>query len=219
MTNTSQINLFPSTLIISSDKEIIDLKIDQICEYLHQKINPNNPDIFIINQDTGWTIELIRQIRNFLSIKPFNHQNKIILIYDAHNLNIESQNALLKTLEEPGENNYLIITTSKPSKLIPTIISRCHRIKLKNSNFSNKTTKPLIITGDLKKDLFQSESISKDKTQVLPFLEEQLQIYQQLLITNPSQINSQIIAKIIKAIQMINANVDPRNALDYIFLA
>jgi DNA polymerase III delta prime subunit len=219
MINTSQIDLFPSTLIVSSDKEAINLKIGEICDFLHQKINPNNPDIFILNQDTGWTIELVRQTKNFLSQKPFNHQNKVVIIYDAHNLNSESQNALLKTLEEPGENNYLIITTSKPSKIISTIISRCHLIKLKNSPFSDSKIKPLLITHDLKKDLAQSDSLSKDKTQVLPFLEEQLKIYQQELVNHPSLANSQIIAKIIKSIQMINANVDPRSALDFVFLS
>lgn len=218
MINTSQIDLFPSTLIVSSDKEIINLKIDQICDYLGQKITPNNPDIFIINQDTGWTIELTRQIKNFLSQKPFNHQNKIVIIYDAHNLNTESQNALLKTLEEPGENNYLLITTSKPSKILSTITSRCHLVKLKNSYFLDQEIKPLLITNDIKKDLLFSESISKNKDQVLPFLEAQLKIYQKIILDQPSQSNSQIIKKIIKSIQMINANVDPRSALDTIFL-
>jgi DNA polymerase III delta prime subunit len=211
-------DLFPSTLITSSDKEIINLKIAQICNYLGQKMTPNNPDIFILNQDTGWTIELTRSIKNFLSQKPFNHQNKVVIIYDAHNLNIESQNALLKTLEEPGENNYLLITTSKPSKILPTIISRCFTIKLKNSSSLDSRVKPLEITGDIKKDLLNSEIISKNKDQVLPFLEEQLQIYQKAILTSPTSFNSKMIEKLIKSIQMINANVDPRSIVDFIFL-
>lgn len=212
-------NLFPSTLFISSNNQLINQKIDQICHNLKNQINPNNPDIFIIDQSTGWTIELTRSIKTFLSQKPFNHQNKIVIVYDAHNLNLESQNALLKTLEEPGLNNYIIITTSKPSKILPTIISRCQSIKLKNTNIIDSKIKPLIISKNIKNDLLLSETISKDKTQVLPFLENQLKIYQQLLIKDPSQKNSQIIQKIIKAIQMIEANVDPKSSLDYIFLS
>ena len=117
-------NIFPSTLIISSDQSAIDCLINQICTQINNQISTNNPDIFILNQDTGWTIESIRQIKHFISQKPFNHSNKIIIIYQADNLNSESQNAILKTLEEPGNDNYLILTTSKPSKLLPTIISR-----------------------------------------------------------------------------------------------
>jgi DNA polymerase III gamma/tau subunit len=213
-------DLFPSTLFISSDNLLIDQHINQICHQLSNEISPNNPDIFIINETTGWTIELTRSIKNFLSQKPFNHSNKIVIIYQADKLNNESQNAILKTLEEPGNNSYIIITTSKPSKLLPTIISRCQSIKLKNkTNFDFKENKPLNISHDIKKDLLTSESLSRDKTQVLPFLEEQLQIYQQILIKDPSPQNSQLVQNIIKAIQMIESNVDPKSALDFLFLS
>ncbi len=211
-------DLFPSTLITSSNSEQIDQKINQICHFLKNEINPNNPDIFIINDQTGWTIELTRQIKNFLAKKPFNHPNKIVIIYDAHELNTESQNALLKTLEDPGENNYLIITTPKPSKLLSTIISRCQTIKLKNDNLQCQTNDCFIFSHDIKKDLILSETLSKDKTQVLPLLENQLKIYHSLIVSNPSVQNSKTLQKIIKAIQMIEANVDPKSALDFLFL-
>jgi DNA polymerase III gamma/tau subunit len=212
-------DLFPSTLILCSDKSQITLKIGDICQSLGHQITPNNPDIFIIDQNTGWTIELVRLIKNFLSQKPFNHQSKIVIVSEIHNLNIESQNALLKTLEEPGENNYLIISTSKPSKILPTILSRCHIIKLKNISTIESQNKPIEITSDIKKNLLISETLSKNKDQVLPFLEDQLQLYQKIILQNPNQQNSQIIEKIIKAISMVNANVDPRSALDFIFLS
>jgi DNA polymerase III delta prime subunit len=195
----------------------IEHQIGQICDYLDNKINPNNPDIFIINQQSGWTIQLVRQIKHFLSHKPFNHQNKIVIIYQSDNLNIESQNALLKTLEEPGNNNYLILSTAKPSKLLPTITSRCQSIKLKNNHQSTKDT-PLQITHQIKKDLFKSDTLSKDKKQILSYLENQLKIYQKLLLKNPNKSNSLLIQRIIKAIQMINSNVDPKSALDFVFL-
>ena len=211
-------NIFPSTIIVSSNQTEINHQIDQICVHLKNQILPNNPDIFIINQDTGWTIELIRQINHFLSQKPFNHANKIIIIFQAENLNPESQNALLKNLEEPGENNHIILTTSKPSKLLSTIISRCQTIKLKN-NLSSSKNQPIEILHQIKKDLLTSESLSRDKTQVLPYLEDQLKIQQQLLIKNPNPKTSQLLQKIIKAIQMIESNVDPKSALDFVFLS
>jgi len=210
-------NIFPSTLIISSDQSAIDCLINQICTQINNQISTNNPDIFILNQDTGWTIESIRQIKHFISQKPFNHSNKIIIIYQADNLNSESQNAILKTLEEPGNDNYLILTTSKPSKLLPTIISRCQTIKLKNSP-KIISENCFLITHQIKKDLLTSETISKDKNQVLPFLENQLKIYQNLLIKNPSSDNSHTIQRILKTIAMIEANVDPKSALDFLFL-
>jgi DNA polymerase III delta prime subunit len=210
--------LFPSTLFISSDNVLIQTNINQICLQLNNKISPNNPDIFIMDSHTGWTIELTRSVKNWLSQKPFNHSNKIIIIYQADQLNTESQNALLKSLEEPGTNNYFILTTGKPSKIVSTITSRCQIIKLKNTNQFNQSAKPINLNQNIKQSLFQSEIISQSKDQVLPYLENQLKIYQQLILKNPNSNNSQIIQKIMKAIHMIDNNVDPRSALDSIFL-
>jgi len=59
---------------------------------------------------------------------------KIGIISDADCLNKQSQNAFLKTLEEPPRNCFFILNTGNPSALLPTIISRCHIISLlKNS--------------------------------------------------------------------------------------
>jgi len=210
-------NLFPSTLIIAKKKEIIDQKIDQICSGLGHKFNQNNPDVLLIDQNSGWGIDQIRKISNFLSQKPFCHQNKIIIILEAQNLNIESQNALLKILEEPGKNNYVIISTNKEKNILPTIISRCQTIKV--SEKSNiKIKKEIEVIDNLIKDLALSEKLGKNKENILPLLENQLYFYQQELIKNPNQKNTYLVEKIIKAIKMINANVDPRNALDYVFI-
>lgn len=212
-------NIFPSTLFTSTDSHLIQTNIDKICQQLNNEINPNNPDIFIINETTGWAIESVRLLKKWLSQKPFNHKNKIIIIYQVDQFSLESQNALLKSLEEPGDNNYFFLTTNKPSKIINTIISRCRIIKLKNDFSLSKDTNPLVISDQIKTNLFQSENISKDKNQVLPFLESQLKTYQQLILKNPTAKNSQIIQKILKSINMIEANVDPRSALDFLFLS
>jgi len=205
-------NLFPSTLIIAKDKDTVDLKIGQFCSELNHKFDQNNPDILLINQDSGWGIDQIRKINNFLSQKPFSHQSKIIIVLDTQNLNVEAQNALLKVLEEPGQDNYIILTTNKIKSILPTIISRCQTINI------SKTKKEIDITGDLIKDLTLSEKLGKNKEDILPLLENQLYFYQQELIKNPDQKNKYLLEKIIKAIQMIDANVDPRNALDFVFL-
>ena len=210
-------NLFPSTLIIAKKKESIGQKLDQLCSNLGHKFDQNNPDILLINQDSGWGIDKIRQINNFLFQKPFSHQSKIIIILEAQNLNTESQNALLKILEEPGKDNYVILSTNKIKSILPTIISRCQTIKLSEKP-NIKIKKEIEITGNLITDLTLSEKLGKDKENILPLLENQLYFYQQELIKNPNQKNTYIIEKIIKSIQMINANVDPRNALDYVFI-
>ena len=211
-------DIFPSTLIIAKTKDSVDKKICQLCSFLDHQFNQNNPDILLINQDSGWGIDQIRKINNFLSQKPFSHQSKIVIILETQNLNTESQNALLKNLEEPGKNNYLVLSTNKIKSILPTILSRCQIIKIsEKSKFENKTQ--IIITGNLSTDLALSEKLGKDKEGILPLLEKELCFYQQSLIKNPDQKNRILIEKIIRAVQMINANVDPKNALDFVFLA
>ncbi|MDD4785241.1 MAG: hypothetical protein PHH12_02190 [Candidatus Shapirobacteria bacterium] len=210
--------IFPSTLIIAKNKDSLDQKICQLCSSLNHQFSQNNPDVLLINQDSGWGIDQIRKINNFLSQKPFSHQSKIVIISELQNLNTESQNALLKILEEPGPNNYLFLSTNKIKSVLPTIISRCQTLKISQKTIF-KNTKNIEITGNLLKDLSLSEKLGKEKEGILPLLENELYIYQQELIKNPNQKNKYILEKIIKAIQMINNNVDPKNALDYIFLA
>lgn len=73
-------------------------------------------------------INSIRDIKKFLSMNYDETGYRFILISDAHLMNEEAQNALLKNLEEPPENVIFILTTSMISKLRTTIISRCWRI-------------------------------------------------------------------------------------------
>jgi DNA polymerase III delta prime subunit len=195
-------NIFPSTLIIGPNENIIFEKISLLG---HKSIN-NNPDVLII--DTNYTIDEIRSIKKFFSQKPYNHQNKIVIIYNVDKLRPDAQNALLKTLEEPGKNNYLILTTKKPNSLLGTILSRTHQIKT-NQKSSSSEAKIVLPTGKI-----QNLNIGKDE--VLPFLEEQLILHHKLMLSNPKSTTN--VKTILKAIDMINHNVDPNLALDYFML-
>ncbi len=75
-------------------------------------------------------IEQIRNIKVFLSKKSIQSAKKFILIENAHLLNESSSNCLLKTLEEPT-NGVFILLTSKLNLLLDTIISRCQTIRFK----------------------------------------------------------------------------------------
>ncbi|MGE5411774.1 MAG: ATP-binding protein, partial [Clostridiales bacterium] len=70
-------------------------------------------------------ISSIREIRKFLSMNFDEVKYRIILISEAHLMNDEAQNALLKNLEEPPEGAIFILLTSNRNLLLDTIISRC----------------------------------------------------------------------------------------------
>ena len=82
--------------------------------------NKNNQPIIRIDQ--------IRKLNQFISRKAIKSDKKFILIEDAHLLNEASSNCLLKTLEEPT-NALFILLTSHIELILETIISRCQKIR------------------------------------------------------------------------------------------
>ncbi len=79
-------------------------------------------------------IEQIRNIKTFISQKSIDSGKKIVLIIDAHLLNEAASNCLLKTLEEPT-NGLFILLTSRLNLLLDTIISRCQLIRFKSFSY------------------------------------------------------------------------------------
>jgi len=92
-----------------------------------------SPDLKIIalkEEKRTISISEIRELQKFLNLKPFQEKEKIGIILEAQNLTEEAQNALLKTLEEPPEHSRIILTADNFQKLLPTVISRCEKVKL-----------------------------------------------------------------------------------------
>ena len=134
---------------------------NQICQFLingllneknSQNLIKNNshPDLFCINNETLTSyfqredkdklknktkkipVGFIREAIDFVMLKSGLSKNKILFIDGAENLTISSQNALLKTLEEPPQNTYIIIQSNRFKCLNQTIYSRCQLIHFNN---------------------------------------------------------------------------------------
>ena len=92
--------------------------------------NNQHPDVHIIDpEDSEIKIDNIRQLQREISFKPYEGKMKVFIINQAHRLNAESSNALLKILEEPPKNSLIILVSGKPALLFKTITSRCKAIK------------------------------------------------------------------------------------------
>jgi DNA polymerase III subunit delta' len=61
-------------------------------------------------------------------LKPFEGARRVFVVESAEALNDESQNAMLKTLEEPPAHAHLILIASEEEGVLPTVASRCQRI-------------------------------------------------------------------------------------------
>jgi len=76
-------------------------------------------------------IEQIRQLQERLHIRALEGKHKAAIILNAHEMNIQAQNALLKTLEEPPADTVLLLCTHKKEGLLPTLQSRCQVLAFK----------------------------------------------------------------------------------------
>lgn len=73
-------------------------------------------------------ISQIRSLLEKISVKPVTSSKKVYIINDADKMNQESQNSLLKTLEEPAEYVTIILIVENENIILPTIKSRCIKV-------------------------------------------------------------------------------------------
>ncbi len=93
------------------------------------KINAgSHPDVGVIDSGDGQSIKIaaIRDLVSRVQLRPFEAPKKVFVIKNIEQLTLEGSNALLKTLEEPGSDTLLILTTAVPEKNLETVKSRCH---------------------------------------------------------------------------------------------
>jgi hypothetical protein len=92
----------------------------------------DHPDLLWIERgrdDTRVRIAQIRAAQQALYLRSVEGGRRAVVIADAEWLNLEAQNALLRTLEEPPPGTSFVLVTASPSGLAPTVRSRCQRVR------------------------------------------------------------------------------------------
>lgn len=74
-------------------------------------------------------VKAVRDLERESNFRPVEGAARFFLVEDAESLNEASSNALLKTLEEAPPTTHIILITSRPSSLLPTIRSRCQTVR------------------------------------------------------------------------------------------
>lgn len=90
----------------------------------------DHPDVGLVQPPTRvFHVVQMRAIEHEANYRPFEGVARFFLVDEADKLNDASANALLKTLEEPPPTSHIILITSRPAVLLPTIRSRCQAIR------------------------------------------------------------------------------------------
>lgn len=105
------------------------------CKSCHAFNHGNHPDVIYfqpLKNGKTYTIEDVReQLLETVDLKPFQYEKKIYIIEKADTLNIQSQNALLKTLEEPPAHAVFLLLAERAEAFLPTILSRVVVMKIR----------------------------------------------------------------------------------------
>ncbi|MDM5127387.1 DNA polymerase III subunit delta' [Aeromonas salmonicida] len=95
------------------------------CQLFDKGHHPDLGTVTIDSKTIG--VEAIREICARLQNSAQLGRGKVVIIPDAERMTESAANALLKTLEEPAGDSLLLLIASQVSRLLPTILSRCHK--------------------------------------------------------------------------------------------
>lgn len=121
----------PQTLLFIGPKEVIEVEADAFARKLLDTTKKNPPDLRTLYPEGKAYHHPMHAIKQFIEeagLPPFEAKRKVFMIYEAERMLPSSSNALLKTLEEPLEAVTIILSTSHPEILLPTVFSRCFRV-------------------------------------------------------------------------------------------
>ena len=108
-----------------------DLPCDKCTDcILHDNAHPNLRILNPGSEGSEIKVDQVRSLIEFFSMTGHSNRLKICLINDAHRLNINATNALLKTLEEPAGNSVTLLCSSQLGLLSPTLKSRCQKFPI-----------------------------------------------------------------------------------------
>ncbi|GIW61832.1 MAG: hypothetical protein KatS3mg089_0684 [Patescibacteria group bacterium] len=223
-----------SFLYVLEDEDLFSSSISDFCK--NHKIQTIDCRIFSLSsflkegkKDKALSlgIEDIKAIQQAVFLKPIKSKNKVIVIQQAELLTIPAQNALLKLLEEPPDNTYIILTTTNSNILLPTIHSRCQIVKIKAhkkvtiTKSSEAVDFAKITQLEIREALKHAEELAKDKEQTLNYLKNAILYFRESMIS-PNQRKYYLcstVKKLQEAYTIIQTtNTNPRIVLEDLFL-
>ena len=211
--------------------------------YLIVSRNQNAREAYAVSMSKGWNIHDldliflekegsigIEDVRNFqkqLMLKPIKSIDKAAIIKNAHNITIEAQNALLKTLEEPPNHTYVFLTAETGNTLLPTILSRTSIITLKNEGTAVENVEQITlqldtaISGTVGDKLKLAETLSTNKETSLQWLESAIHVLRNTMLEQTENASAYI--AILESLQQTyttikTTNVNLRFTLEILFL-
>jgi len=179
----------------------------------------NIPDIHILRtQEDSIKIDEVRDFLQSIKFKPFEEKYQFAIIEQAQKLTTESQNALLKTLEEQNDHTNIILQISSSKSILDTILSRGKKLYIQDKKSIKDSYTLKLTSQNLIEKFKQVEELSKlSKQEILEELSSMSNTLSNILQENhndKSDIILNYIDEIEKAYRLINSNGNKKLVLE-----
>lgn len=126
---------FAQTLLCTGNADPLIHPTDpcNVCLACRKVMHGNHPDVHIVTKAADKQFILIEQIRVLQSDsarRTLEGRRNVFIIQNAHEMNMQAANCLLKTLEEPEPDVVLLLTVPDAGLLLPTILSRIQQVQM-----------------------------------------------------------------------------------------
>lgn len=98
---------------------------------LAKELNASKMNTYEFNISNDRGIDQARKIIDMMKFVPFDGKARVMVLNECHRATVDFWNAMLEVLEEPKKNNYFILCTTEPKKLLKSVRSRCEDYEFK----------------------------------------------------------------------------------------
>lgn len=119
------------SLFAEAFAKLIFTSVDPLGIHKHKLEAGVHPDLYVYRPEGKigmHSIEAMRKLCDEVYLRPYEAERKVFIIHDAERMLTYSANALLKTFEEPAPHSIIILLSSSPKALLPTVLSRCRTV-------------------------------------------------------------------------------------------
>ena len=136
----------------------------------------------VVNEQASIFVAEAAEIVRKLSLKTFEADYKIMIVWLPEKMNTETANKLLKMIEEPPEKTLFLLVSEEDDKLLPTIVSRCQPVRIPSvsredmagylsANYGLEATAAMDIAGIANGNMVRAIDLARDTDNTVQYLE------------------------------------------------
>lgn len=125
-----EVAVYLACILLCTDAANIPCGRCVACQRTLRGVHANFSRLTLSPREKSIKIDQLRKLLEALALNPLQAGKRVVMILDIDTMTVQAQNALLKSLEEPDEGTYFLLSTKNEQAVLPTIISRCRLMRL-----------------------------------------------------------------------------------------